>query len=106
MKILTELCNQTATEVKFALRNTPHRFGDIKDAPDVKRGVGAVVQSVAWLVVSLSDVAVELLVLPVTDLLRLHHPQSLKEDRQRLLKIIIFIVVILICLSETGLSCK
>lgn len=58
-----------------------HRVRDIKDASDVERGVGAVVQCVAGLVVRLSDVTVELLMLPVTNLLRIHHPQGLVGDR-------------------------
>lgn len=58
-----------------------HRVRDVKDAPDVERRVGAVVQRVARLVEGLGDVAVELLVLPVADLLGLHHPQRLLGDR-------------------------
>lgn len=57
----------------------PHRFRDIKDASDVEWGVGTVVECVARYVVGLGSVAIELLVLPVTDLFRLHHPQGLME---------------------------
>jgi len=55
----------------------PHRSGHVEDAADVERGVGAVVQRVAWLVIRLRHVAVELLVLPLTDLLGLHRPEGL-----------------------------
>lgn len=68
------------TPVKNRKSRAPHRVRDIKDAPNVERCVGAVVERVAGLVVGLGDVAVELLVLPVTDLLRLHHPQGLMRD--------------------------
>lgn len=54
-----------------------HRFRNVKDAPDVEWGIGTVVERVARLVVGLGNVAVELLMLPVTDLFRFHHPQSL-----------------------------
>lgn len=63
----------------------PHRFRNVKDAADVERGVGAVVERVARLVVGLGHVAIELLVLPVADLFRLHHPQGLKEKKMHFL---------------------
>lgn len=66
-----------------AERAAAHRFGDVKDAADVERRVGAVVQRVAGLVEGLGHVAVELLVLPVADLLGLHHPQGLRSERSR-----------------------
>lgn len=59
--------------------NPPHRIRDIKDASDIERGVGAVVQSVAGLVIGLGYIAVELLMLPLTNLLRVHHPQGLNK---------------------------
>lgn len=59
----------------------PHPFRNIEDAADVEWRVSAVVQRVARFVVGLSHVAVELLVLPVTDLFGVHHPQGLTSDK-------------------------
>lgn len=58
----------------------PHRVRHIEDATDVERCVRPVVQGVAGLVVGLSDVAVELLVLPLAHILGVHHPNSLERE--------------------------
>lgn len=74
-------CSAAHEFTRLHTQAAAHRIGDIKDAPDVEWRVGAVVQCVARLVEGLGDVAVELLVLPVADLLGLHHPQGLMGDR-------------------------
>ncbi|KAK0149616.1 hypothetical protein N1851_009629 [Merluccius polli] len=71
-----------STSSQMRLPRDPHHVGDVEDAADVERGVGTVVQRVARLVVRLRDVAVELLMLPLADLLGLHHPERLQSDRE------------------------
>lgn len=57
-------------------------LGHVEDAADVEGSVSLVVQDVAGLVVSLSYEAVKLLVLPLTDVLGVQHPQSLWRSRR------------------------
>ena len=61
----------------------PHHVRDVEDAADVDGGIGAIVQGVARLVVGPCHVAVELLMLPLADLLGLHHPEGLERERER-----------------------
>lgn len=57
-------------------------LGHVEDAADVEGSIGLVVQDVAGLVVSLRYEAVKLLVLPLADVLRVQHPQSLWRSRE------------------------
>lgn len=57
-------------------------LGHVEDAADVEGSVGLVVQDVAGLVVSLRYEAIKLLVLPLTDVLGVQHPQSLWRNRE------------------------
>lgn len=54
----------------------------IEDAADVEGSIGLVVQDVAGLVVSLRYEAVELLVLPLTNVLGVQHPECLWRSRE------------------------
>lgn len=54
----------------------------IEDAADVEGSVSLVVQDVAGFVVSLRYETVKLLVLPLTDVLGVQHPQSLWRSRE------------------------
>lgn len=54
----------------------------IEDAADVEGSIGLVVQDVAGLVVSLRYEAVELLMLPLADVLGVQHPECLRTSRE------------------------
>lgn len=54
----------------------------IEDAADVEGCIGLVVQDIAGLVVSLRYEAVELLMLPLTDVLGVQHPECLWRSRE------------------------
>lgn len=77
--VLTKL-HHTGT-IENSQSGAAHRIRDVENASDVERGVCAVVQRVAGLVVGLSNVSVEFLMLPVADPFRLHHPQGLMKQR-------------------------
>ena len=59
-----------------------HRVRHIEDAADAERRVRPVVQGVARPVMGLRDVAVELLMLPLTHVLGVHHPDCLETEEQ------------------------
>lgn len=55
-----------------------HHLWHVEDAADVEWGIRLVVQSEAGLIISLSDIAVEFLMLRFTDVLWVHHPDGLE----------------------------
>lgn len=60
-------------------QDSPHPLGDIEDALDVERSVSAVVERVAGLANGLANKSVELAILPIINLLGVHHPQGLSK---------------------------
>lgn len=65
---------------RVRLSSHTHHIRHVEDAADVERSVCAVVQRVTRFIVSLSHVAIKLLVLPLADVFGLHHPERLRNE--------------------------
>lgn len=56
-----------------------HHLRNIENATYVEGSISAVVQCVARFIIHLGYIAIKLLMLPLTDLFGVHHPESLKR---------------------------